>query len=124
MIWKISIRYKIYLFCRYKIKLQNGGPPIKNLKIFNQKSYMIWKISIRYKIYCDFSTILGTFEPILAILPGHRHLIASCRVRFTSLLIEYKPAIYCIDLLIGHSVHLILPRDTRTDSTIVLWHLL
>ena len=65
-----------------------GAPPIKNLKFFNQKSYMIWKISIRYKIYRDFSTILGTFEPILAILPGHRHLIASCRVRLPPYLLS------------------------------------
>ena len=101
-----------------------GPPPYIFSKNLHQKSSMILIFSIRYKIYLDFSTILRDFGAILAILPGHRHLIASCRVRFTSLLIEYKPAIYCIDLLVGHSVHLILPRDTRTNSTIVLWHLL
>ena len=58
-----------YCNCRYKkYRLQNRGAPYKNLKILDEKSYKILKISIRFKIYRNFSTILGTFGPILCNL--------------------------------------------------------
>ena len=101
--------------------LQNGAPPYIFSKNLHQKSSMILIFSIRYKIYLDFSTILRDFGAILAILPGHRHLIASCRVRFTSLLVEYEPTIYCVDLPVRHSIDLIAPSDASTDGFIVLW---